>query len=237
MKVTKSDVYFSVIFIGIAANTVLGGLAFWPAGNRFPNLWFSIGYVVFLEAILFLKPVAISQIRERGGAFWAVLFSFDIVYSIVGAVILILSGILSKGAGVLTPITVIGWTLVFLFFAGLFAKTAKTEAQEESRDKVGRGNKQKLRYQLSEALEAVKIFCSTNEAAASKLLPEAAIVEKLVANMEAGRGGESTLESEIKTLIDALQALAKTAGEEEVGQCLAQIKLKLRQHESMRLIQ
>ena len=234
MKTTKSDLFFGIIFAGCIVITIIAATTIWPAEKRFDTLWYSVGFLIFLEALFFLKPIALSHVAERGGAFWVVIFSFNFLYSLVGVIILVLGNLVSHGNGVLVPIITIGWTLVFLFFTGIFTKVADADTKEDARDEKGRADKMNLGFYLTEPLAAIKRWSLANTTDGSKLLPEIAIIEKLVANIGAGRGDatQAQLDAEIMGIGDELpEAIKEDKGAASLEEKLASLKMKLRMRE------
>jgi hypothetical protein len=202
--------------------------------RRFLTFWYSICYLVFIEALFFLKPIAVAHIAERGGAFWAVIFSLNFIYSLIGVGILLLGNILSRGQGVLAPLATITWTLFFLFISGIFAKVASADANEDAADGKGRADNMNLGFALAESLSAVKHWGATNAADGQKLFGEVSIIEKLVANIGAGHGEASVaqLDAEIMSLGDELATAAKKGKEAAYFEDrLSSLKMKLRMRE------
>jgi hypothetical protein len=234
MKATKSDLFFGIIFAGFVSITIIAAIAIWPTEKRFDTLWYSVGFLVFLEALFFLKPIALSHVAERGGAFWVVIFSFNFLYSFVGLIILVLGNLVSHGRGVLVPIVTVGWTLIFLFFTGIFTKVADADAKENANDEQGRAEKMNLGFYLTEPLASLKRWSLANTTDGSKLLPEIAIIEKLVAHIGAGRGDatQAQLDAEIMGIGDELAGAVKEGKEAAFfEERLGSLKTKLRMRE------
>ncbi len=236
MKTTKSDVYFALVFLAAASITIVAGIAIWPLGKRFDSFWYTFAFLVVLEGLLFLKPLASEKIHGKTGGFWVVLFSFDLVYSGAALGLLIIVNIISGGKGPWVILATLGWTVLFLFTSGIFAKVAATDDEEEQIDKTARDAKCGLGIELEQSLGNLEIWIGSHSPATANLTSDIAVIKKLLVNMNPGENGETlaALDAEILGIGDEI--MRGTNEEKEAAffeQRVAAIKMKIRMRERM----
>ncbi len=234
-SVRKSDIYFISLFVVSAIITFIAFTSIWKPENRFSTFWYTFGFIVLIELLLFLKPVVADK-SVASGAFWIPLFTLNFIFSAVALLLLLGANIVFHGRSPWVQIITLTWVVIFLFISGIFVKTADADSIEETADNNARQEKLQFIFTLKDCLSILKQHEALLKAGGAKMNNEVSIVEKLASSMSPSRTTTSAgIDVEISGNIDSLSFILKQDNPDakSVANSLEIIKNKLRMRESL----
>jgi hypothetical protein len=232
MKTTKSDYFFTLVFLFASIITIIAGIEICPAEERFETFWFTIIFSVFLEAVIFLKPILIEQLDTKKGVFLVSLVSFSFTYSVISFVLLISTNILFKGESPWPIIIILFWTILYLFLTGLFIKSSSVNDEGDRKDVLARSKKNVFANTAKEYLNTIKEKLLIANISDDSINSSITTIEKMIENMSPNKGRKEVDKIEDMILNDLkLFSLEKIYSYLDANKYLSSIKENFKSRE------
>jgi len=234
MKTTKSDYFFTLVFLFASIITIIASIEIWPTAERFETFWFSIIFFVFLEAIIFLKPILIEHLDDKKGVFLISLISLSFTYSVVSFVLLITTNILFQGQSPWPILITLFWTVIYLFWTGIFIKSSDIDEKNDQKDDEARSNKIEFSIIVKEYLLKLQNKINSSNIKEDSINSNILVIKNIVENMSPSKSNKECMEIE-KDILDEFKIFSnkKEFKYSEIIYHLNTIKEKLRIREKL----
>jgi hypothetical protein len=234
MKTTKSDYFFTLVFLFASIITLIAGIEIWPAEERFETFWFSIIFFVFLEAIIFLKPIVIEHLDNKKGGFLISLISLSFTYTVISFVFLIATNLIFKGESPWPILISLFWTIIYLFWIGIFIKSSNINKKINQIDDEARVNKIEFSIVVKEYLLKIQNKLNNSNINEDSINSNIIVIKKFVENMSTHKSNNDCMKIEKQILDEFNKILNKKEFKYlEINYHLNIIKEKLRIREKI----